>query len=110
MCEQCVFAMDHHCPWIANCIGLDNRRYFLLFVLYLQVFLFYMLISMQVISHHHVYAENKDKFDVLFRFDTASSFVLITYNVWTWMLTFMGSNTIEVIDDVCSAPDAVRDD
>ena len=32
VCRRCVQDMDHHCPWIDNCVGHDNWHYFMLFV------------------------------------------------------------------------------
>jgi palmitoyltransferase len=26
--------MDHHCPWIGTCVGIQNRKAFILFVFY----------------------------------------------------------------------------
>ncbi|CAI5438780.1 unnamed protein product [Caenorhabditis angaria] len=34
VCKRCVRKMDHHCPWVNNCVGEYNQKHFLQFILY----------------------------------------------------------------------------
>ncbi|KAI9335838.1 DHHC palmitoyltransferase-domain-containing protein [Zopfochytrium polystomum] len=32
VCRRCVLKMDHHCPWLNNCVGHRNLGYFIRFI------------------------------------------------------------------------------
>ena len=40
-CEKCILNMDHHCPWVNNCFGFNNRKYFTLLIIYVFISTFF---------------------------------------------------------------------
>ena len=100
ICKRCVLRMDHHCmclfelsfvlyslslfagPWINNCVGLNNYRYFICFLLWTTVATFYIA----AVTAPYAFAPNS-----ILRL-TCAEFLLSMSEVWSgWTNNLRGS-------------------
>ena len=58
VCHKCYIDQDHHCPWVNNCIGLFNKKMFILFLCYIFIEVIY---SDFLFFYYSLY-KNIDKF------------------------------------------------
>ncbi|XP_035302867.1 palmitoyltransferase ZDHHC3-like [Cricetulus griseus] len=45
--KRCVPKMGHHCPWINNCVGKNNQKYFVLLTMYIALISLHTLVMVE---------------------------------------------------------------
>ncbi|CAJ1359526.1 unnamed protein product [Effrenium voratum] len=73
-CGRCVDRLDHHCPWIDNCVGLGNQRAFFCFIVVLFVTIADFYYGVFLYAFDTVFPEiSRGSFGELFRSLTSGS-------------------------------------
>merc|ERR1712224_656545 len=93
----CVFQMSHYCLFTNNCVGLENQRFFLLFIFYAWLGSAYYLLSLLSIWNHFVYRDNQQLMTFLLIFDAANCGWLFIYNLFMWALASSGLTLVEFV-------------
>ena len=110
LCGICVLKMDHHCPWINNCIGHNNQRYFLLFLFHSFCYTFLVtILTLPILFTHKKLSSKNNDTDVIISKNNLNikeirymSILGITsllvesfFSGWNWFLALNGSTTLE---------------
>ncbi|KAL0050134.1 hypothetical protein WJX82_004923 [Trebouxia sp. C0006] len=106
ICSRCVLRMDHHCPWMNNCIGFHNYRFFVLFTFYLWAgsaysawMLLWELGRIGRMSQFHM-GEAVYPYALLVPFvlSAAVSIALTALMGWHFFLIWQGQSTIDMLN------------
>ncbi|XP_057307130.1 palmitoyltransferase ZDHHC14-like isoform X1 [Hydractinia symbiolongicarpus] len=83
MCDNCVERFDHHCPWVGNCVGKRNYRYFYLFLVSLSFLCVYIFACN--VAHLVLRSNKKNSFlDALKETPTSALVSIICFfSVWS---------------------------
>ena len=109
VCKKCVMKMDHHCPWVNNCVGFRNYKFFCLFLVYTAVGCAYVALTCiltWVIGRGHSDTRRDNVLVFVFILVLAVLFALTLFLGWHSYLVASNQTTIEFYSNRMDAFDA----
>ena len=100
ICHACVLEQDHHCPWVNNCVGLFNKKYFILFNFYSILSLIY---SSFIFGYYSLYKHIESFIDngAYILCSVICVLVGIIYGIFTTILLFEQYDNIKHDCTIC---------
>eukprot|EP01059_Diplonema_ambulator_P002456 TRINITY_DN12091_c0_g1_i1.p1 TRINITY_DN12091_c0_g1~~TRINITY_DN12091_c0_g1_i1.p1 ORF type:complete len:329 (+),score=66.05 TRINITY_DN12091_c0_g1_i1:88-987(+) len=112
-----VLKMDHFCPWVGQCVGHHNHRYFLLFLIYLWSSTFYAVCCIGLhwagiltnprANEASIQAESQN-ISLCFVVCIALVIAITFFIVWSGFLALTNQTTIEFLGNKSRTKDAKK--
>ncbi|XP_058836911.1 palmitoyltransferase ZDHHC15 isoform X3 [Topomyia yanbarensis] len=97
VCGVCVLKLDHHCPWVNNCINFTNYKFFILFLGYALVYCLYVAFT-TVMYMELIWSGKIDgRFHILFLFFVSLMFAISLVSLFGYhcYLVLLNRTTLE---------------